>query len=70
MRASYFVRDVVDKEYLVVLHLSGLDMVADALTKAVARSLFLKWAALLRDFALIATVLDEILPSSSLTSAH
>ena len=68
MRASYFLRDVVSKGYIDVTHLSGSDMVADALTKAVARSLYLRWASLLRDFARIAAILDRLSGASPVSA--
>ena len=51
MRAAEYLRDLVAREAIVVKHLPGSRMIADLLTKAVARALFCELLALLDSFA-------------------
>ena len=40
LRAAYFLHELVDREVFIVRHVAGSLMIADLLTKAVARSIF------------------------------
>ena len=51
LRAAEFLRDLVAKEVLHLEHISGTYMLADLLTKAVSRPIFLQLMALLDDYA-------------------
>jgi hypothetical protein len=51
LRAAEFLRDLVAREVIRLDHVAGTIMVADLLTKAVARALFLTLLELLRHFA-------------------
>ena len=51
LRAAEFLRDLVAKEVLRLEHISGTYMLADLLTKAVSRPIFLQLMALLDDYA-------------------
>ena len=59
MRAAEFLRDLVRREVVTLTHMRGAIMLADLLTKAVARPLFIDLLRLLDDYALHAR------PSSS-----
>ena len=50
LRAAEFLRDLVLREVIVMAHLSGSIMIADVLTKAVARALFVKLIALVDEY--------------------
>ena len=63
LRAAEFLRDLVKREVLTVHHLSGSIMIADILTKAVARPLFIDLMRLLDNFA--ASGVASPAPSSS-----
>ena len=47
MRAAHFIRDLVARRFFVVVHIAGKDNVADILTKAQSRAVFLHLMALL-----------------------
>ena len=51
LRASLFLRDLVVKDVVRLVHLPGTSMIADILTKAVARALFLQLLALLAEYS-------------------
>ena len=51
MRAAEYLRDLVAREAIMVKHLPGSRMIADLLTKAVARQLFRELLRLLDSFA-------------------
>ena len=51
LRAAFFLRDHVMKEDVSLRHLSGVIMIADILTKGVARPLFLQLLKLLDDYS-------------------
>ena len=51
LRASHFLRDLVVKDVVRLVHLPGTSMIADILTKAVARALFLQLLALLAEYS-------------------
>ena len=55
MRAAEYLRDLVAREAIVVKHLPGSRMIADLLTKAVARALFRELLQLLDNFAVDGT---------------
>ena len=55
MRAAEYLRDLVAREAIVVKHLPGSRMIADLLTKAVARALFRELLQLLDNFAVNGT---------------
>ena len=50
MRDSNFLRDLVAREVIILSHFKGTTMLADILTKAVARPIFLVLMRLLDDF--------------------
>ena len=56
MRAAEFLRDLVRREVVTLTHMRGAIMLADLLTKAVARPLFIDLLRLLDDYALHASV--------------
>ena len=58
LRAAEFLRDHVLKETVVLRHLSGRVMIADILTKAMARALFVELLQLLDDYVKRAPVSD------------
>ena len=51
LRAAEFLRDLVAKEVIRMLHLPGNVMIADLLTKAPARALFLQLVKLIANYA-------------------
>ena len=51
MRAAEFLRDLVRRKSVLLLHVLGDVMIADLLTKAVARPFFLELQRLLDQFA-------------------
>ena len=51
LRAAQFLRDLVHREVVLPKHLPGKVMIADLLTKAVARAVFHTLVALLNKFA-------------------
>ena len=51
LRAAEFLRDLVMKGHVVLAHVRGIVMLADLLTKAVSRSVFISLMSLLADFA-------------------
>ena len=51
MRAAEFLRDLVRKGYVHPQHVAGVVMLADILTKAVARPIFLELLRLLDSYA-------------------
>ena len=56
MRTAEFLRDLVRREVVTLTHMRGAIMLADLLTKAVARPLFIDLLRLLDDYALHASV--------------
>ena len=52
LRAAHFLRDHVMKEDVTLRHVAGVIMIADILTKAVARQLFLQLLKLLDDYSI------------------
>ena len=60
LRAAEFLRDLVAREVVTLQHVRGAVMLADLLTKAVARPVFLTLIRLLDDFA----VSHDACPSS------
>ena len=51
LRAAEFLRDLVAREVVVLEHVSGTVMVADLLTKAVARAMFVELMRLLSEYS-------------------
>ena len=51
LRAAEFLRDLVAREVVVLQHVSGTVMVADLLTKAVARAMFVELMRLLSEYS-------------------
>ena len=51
MRAANFLRDLVRKEVILPSHVPGVIMLADLLTKAVSRSVYLRLRSLLDSYA-------------------
>ena len=47
LRAAYFLRDLVAREVTTVKHVAGSTMIADILTKAPARAIFIEMLRLL-----------------------
>jgi hypothetical protein len=50
LRAANFLRDLVEREVLVLYHIAGTNMLADILTKAVARQTFMSLIKMLDDY--------------------
>ena len=51
LRAAEFLRDLVAREVIMLKHLPGKIMIADLLTKAVARPIFLELTRLIAEYA-------------------
>ena len=51
LRAAEYLRDLVSRDVIVVYHTPGRTMIADILTKAVARAIFVALLALVRGLA-------------------
>ena len=51
LRAAEFLRDLVAREVVVLRHVSGSVMVADLLTKSVARTVFIELMRLLSEYS-------------------
>ena len=51
LRAAEYLRDLVSRDVIVVYHTPGRTMIADILTKACARSIFVALLALVRGLA-------------------
>ena len=51
LRAAEFLRDLVEREFISLSHLPGAIMIADILTKAVARPLFIDLLRRMREYA-------------------
>ena len=47
LRAAEFLRDLVARRFIALVHIAGKDNVADVLTKATARAVFLHLMALM-----------------------
>jgi hypothetical protein len=60
LRSAEFLRDLVARQVIRLEHVAGTIMIADLLTKAVARALFVTLLALLRDFSRT----GEVVPST------
>ena len=56
MRAGWFLRDATDKGIVVLKHVPGRIMLADLLTKAVARPLYLALLRIFDDYAVTGIV--------------
>ena len=50
LRAAEFLRDLVAREVILLEHVPGVIMLADLLTKAVARAMFVELMRLLSEF--------------------
>ena len=51
LRAAEFLRDLVAREVVGLFHLPGRVMIADVLTKAVSRPIFLQLMSLIREYS-------------------
>ena len=63
LRAAEFLRDLVAREVIMLKHLPGKIMIADLLTKAVARPIFLELTRLIAEYAATGVVIRSFLMS-------